>query len=479
MMPCLSQQFAIATNPALLPANWPQRQLSQFHLAVADDLPCIEVRYPNQQLVALLLGWPVTQSADLLTAQNAWVVQQNVTGQDFENILYQLGGRWICLTTTDNGRLYLDPMASQPCIACPAAGLLLSSAALLPEPWKSNLDQDLMRLMDVENSENFYLFSVLPQQDCYRVLANHYVDLSSFEQMRHWPTEQDQQHHSLPQRAEIIGHVVQDHIKALHHMLPTKIGLSAGYETRLMLACAKPFLTKIQFWTRIEKKYQSTIDQQVAKLLATRFNLNHEFIQSPSKLKEPITVRDWLDFTGHCIGGSALRNRALIDRHSGSHFALTGLGGEVCRAFYRPQPEASSKLTPEGLAILAGVPFHPQFSAAGDKYLAALPALPIWQQLALFYLEIRVGAYASPHKYGNQHGIIFIYPLNHRDAVRAMLTLPLEQQYQNALHRAVIRQWWPELMNVPYNESLNPLQRYCFRIWKAAKKNIKRIYQRK
>lgn len=469
----LSHQFAVSAHQELLPVNWARRQLGELHLAYAMDLPCIEVRYPDKQLIGFLLGWPVTLSAQLLDEQNPLLVPQDSQGLEFEQSLYQLGGRWVCLTATDNGRLYLDAMASQPCIVCPAAGLILSSAALLPAPWNSNLDHSLMAQMNVAQSENFYLFSVLPQRDCYRVLANHYVDLNSFKQIRHWPTQHDVAPSSLSESADIVGVVVETHIKALCRELPTKIGLSAGFETRVMLACAKSSLPHLKFWTRAEDKYQSSVDQHVASYLASRFQLNHELIRPLQFGAKESSADLWLHNTGYCIGGSALRHRAMIDQVEGAYFALTGLGGEICRAFYRPELNAEQRLTPELLARVAGVPFNDVFNTAGLKYLAGMPDLPIQQQLALFYLEIRMGAYGSPHKYGNQQGIIFIYPLNHRHAVRAMLTLPVELQYKNALHLKVIQQFWPELANIPFNEPINPIHRYVSRLWKTLKKMVR------
>jgi hypothetical protein len=469
----LSHQFAIAANQQLLPVHWPRRQLGHQHLAYASDLPCIEVRYPDDQLIGLLLGWPVTLSAVLLDEQTPFIVPQDSQGREFEQALYQLGGRWVCLSTTDNGRFYLDAMASQPCIVCPEAGLILSSAALLPSPWHSNLDQTLMAQMNIAQTEHFYLFSVLPQRDCYRALANHYVDLSSFQQIRHWPTQHDFTPSSLTERAEIVGKVVETHIKAFCQVLPTKIGLSAGYETRLMLACAKSLLPHLKFWTRVEDKYQSSVDQQIACYLADRFQLNHEVIR-PNHFASAESPADvWLQNTGYCIGGSALRHRAMIDPFKGAYFALTGLGGEICRAFYRPELTREQRLTPEILARVAGVPFNDAFNTAGLQYLAGISDLPIQQQLELFYLEIRMGAYGSPHKYGNQQGIIFIYPLNHRHAVSAMFNLPTKLQYKNALHQQVIQQFWPELADIPFNEPLNPIHRHVARFWKRLKKTIR------
>lgn len=477
-MSLLSHQFMLAKDADALPSGYPQRVFADFYLATAPDLPVIPVLSEKNEAIGLLLGWPVTLNGIMLTPAQPLQLEKCDDSSAFEQAIFQLGGRWVCLSLLDGGQFYTDAMASQPCIYCPQAQLVLSSAALLPSPWREQLDHELMATMNVSNSEHFYLFATLPQKNCYRLLANHKIMLHDFSVLRHWPKQFATPQPDLAERANSLSTVIQAHIKACVHNAPTKIGLSAGYETRLMLACAKPWLHQLKFWTRKERKTRAGLDQIVAAHLARTFNLWHEFVVATPDNSEPQSEQDWLERTGHCIGGSALHNRQLIDMEQGHHFALTGIGGELCRAFYWPATGLTEPLTAGMLHLLSGVPQHVAFKDAAEVYLRQLPDLPIWQQLGLFYLENRVGAYASVHRYGNKNGITFIYPLNHRLAVEAMVTLPLAEQQQNKLHRAVIRQRWPELDELPYNEPLHPLSRTFLRLNKWLKNQLRVLRKR-
>ena len=467
-MSLLSHQFMLAKDAAVLPCGYPQMVFADFYLATAPDLPVIAIFSPENEAVGLLLGWPITLDGIMLTPARPLQLEDAGNSATFEQAIFQLGGRWVCLSLLDGGQFYTDAMASQPCIYCPQAQLVLSSAALLPSPWRDQLDTELMATMNVSNSEHFYPFATLPQKTCHRLLANHKIMLSDFSVLRHWPVRFETAEPNLAERACCLSTVIQAHIKACFSNAPTKVGLSAGYETRLMLACAKPWLQQLKFWTRKERKTRAGLDQKVAEVLANKFGLTHQFVTACAD-HNPQTEVEWLSSTGHCIGGSALHNRQLIDIEHGHHFALTGIGGELCRAFYWPAQGIKGPLTAGLLHKLAAVPEDPAFQDAAEHYLKNLPDLPLWQQLGLFYLENRVGAYASVHKYGNKNGITFIYPLNHRLAVAAMLTLPLAEQQQNMLHRAVIRKNWPELDQVPYNEPLRLHSRSLFKLKKWLK----------
>lgn len=476
-MQVLSHQFMLAKNPAYLPAGYQVSVFAEYYLASADDLPVIPLLSPQGESLGFLLGWPVTLQGEMLTPSQPQQLSPDTTAA-FETWLYRLGGRWLCLSLLEGGQFYTDAMASQPCIYCPQAQLIMSSAALLPSPWQEQVDTSLMAAMDVRHSEHFYLFALLPQKHCLRLLANHKLLLSDFSVKRHWPqafTAGSAEPDDLQQKAKTICAVVQAHISACAGNAPTKIGLSAGYETRLMLACAKPWLSELRFWTRKEHKTRAGLDQKVASHLAGTLGLQHQFVLPPAAADSGQSEDEWLARTGHCIGGSALRYRALIDIEQGRHFALTGIGGELCRAFYWPEQGLTGPLTAALLHRLSGVPEHPAFAKAARDYLQQLPDLPLWQQLGLFYLENRVGAYASVHKYGNKNGIIFMYPLNHRHAVDAMLTLPLSEQQKNKLHRAVICHAWPELDQLPYNEPLGFFSRSLHRLQQQLKKQLRAL----
>lgn len=453
MKVAFSHQFVVSKTSYSLPVEWPWRDLGELQLATADDLPVVELINEHNRIFAVLLGWPIdTVSQRILAGTIKIPATQSNT---FEQWLLTLAGRWLAINL-DNEQIYADAMSSQSAIFHAGRRIVCSSAALLPAELQL-MNENMSQRMNVGQSENFYPFGVLPQSDVKRLLPSHKISLKTATINRYWwPSPENW--HGLEHAADIISTQVRGTIRACVSSYPVRQGLSAGFETRLMLACSKAYHQHIKFWTRAETKRGSQRDQLTAQALSARFGLNYELISTAQQTSD--TPEQWLHRTGHCVGGGALQNRHLIDSIHQVYIALTGIGGETCRAFYWPSRQLPRRLNVELLLKLAGLPPLNEFIAAGKLYLQDISHLPVHVQLGLFYLENRVSAYASPHKYGNQHGIIFIYPLNHHDTVNQMLICPQALQLKSALHRQVIKQNWPEIEQLPYNLPLHPVLRY-------------------
>lgn len=453
MKVAFSHQFVVSKTPYSLPVEWSWRGLGELELATADDLPVVELVNEQNSIFAVLLGWPIDTVSQRIMSGTIQVTASQSNA--FEQLLLTLAGRWLAINL-DNEQVYADAMSSQSAIFHAGERIVCSSAALLPAELQL-MNEKMSQRMNVAQSENFYPFGVLPQSGVQRLLPSHKISLKTATVSRYW-WPFPEHWHGLEYAADIISAQVAGTISACVNSYPVRQGLSAGFETRLMLACSKAHLHHIQFWTRAETKRGSQLDQLTAQALSARFGLNYELISTALQPSDP--VEQWLHRTGHCIGGGALQHRHLIDSIHQVYIALTGIGGETCRAFYWRSPHLPRRLNVELLLKLAGLPQLDEFIAAGKLYLQDISHLPVHVQLGLFYLENRVSAYASPHKYGNQHGIIFIYPLNHHDTVNQMLICPQALQLRSALHRQVIKQNWPELEQLPYNLPLQPVLRY-------------------
>lgn len=464
-----SHQFVISKTTHSLPVHWSWQCYGNFKVAAAPDLPIIELTDEDEATVAILLGWPI----DIITSSFLPARQklESASIEAFEILLRNFAGRWVALNL-NNEQVYADAMSSQSAVIHAKQQIVCSSAALLPAHLQV-LDIEMHRRMDVANSENFYPFGLLPHHGVRRLLPSHTFSFKTAETRRYWwPTPTSWQ--GLNQAATIVSDQVTRVISACIDTYPVRQGLSAGFETRLMLACSKPFREQVKFWTRVENKQGSVVDQKVAIALSSKFALDHEL--TSSDIRQVNDEEDWLNRTGYCIGGGALKSRHIIDSKKQVYIALTGIGGETCRAFYWPSTYLPKQLNVQLLLQLASLPPLDKFIIAGQRYLEEICHLPIHVQLGMFYLENRVSAYASPHKYGNENGIIFIYPLNHHDTVNQMLICPQGLQITSALHRQVIRQRWPEIEQLPYNLPLEPLPRLIKKFKKILSNYKRELY---
>lgn len=458
-----SHQFVIARAVYKLPVSWSWRRYRNLHIATASDLPVIELSDDCGATSAVILGWPIDIKVQALLPPK--IRLGHFQFSSFEQILQTLAGRWLAIDLVEE-QVFADAMSSQSAIFNAEHQIVCSSTAMLPDHLQE-LNNKFIKTLNIAKSEHFYPFSLLPQLGARRLLPSHKYSFQTSKVCRYWWPDLNQWV-DLTNAASLISKQVKSVISICLDHYPVRQGLSAGLDTRLMLACSKEQRKQIKFWTRAEKKKDSLIDQDVAIALSARFNLNHELIHANNKdLKD---ADEWLYRTGYCIGGGALKNRHLIDSIEQVYVALTGIGGETCRAFYWPSTSLPKRLSAPLLLRLAGLPELDEFIDAGHQYLSEIQHLPVYVQLGLFYLENRVAAYASPHKYGNENGIIFVYPLNQHETVNQMLICPQRLQITAALHRKVIQQCWPELLDLPHNMPLQSVPRII--------KTIRRIMSR-
>ena len=109
--------------------------------------------------------------------------------------------------------------------------------------------------------------------------------------------------------------------------------LSAGYDTRLIAACASPFIPKLQGMTN-ENKFDHGIDVAIATKIANRLKIPLEIIKRKSvPVYEEQKMLHLLS-----VGRDVIASRAWIDfcekKYINSDLILGGYGGEILRAKY-------------------------------------------------------------------------------------------------------------------------------------------------
>lgn len=445
--------FTTAADPLVFPSHFTKWLLQGYRLATEPSLPVIPLVTSQGKTIGYILGWAILDT-QLLVEQITLPFDDNSINNHLEPWLYQLSGRWVAIIVSDDTqRVYMDVLASQSTIYQQQTRRLASTPALIDA--KADL---LLTSKQLVNNHLWYPAGCTAYAGVKRLLANHYLCLKRFQAVRHWPLENtaipvsEQWHSNVPK----VANIMQQQLLACAKQMPLRIGLTAGMESRVMLACSREVDPAPLFWTRSDKTESQYQDTKTASVLAKRFNLAHTILAFKSMFNcNQAEIDRFMANTGYCVGGSPLKSHKLIDS-VGPCFAFTGIGGEIARAYYYPAEDNDSKiLKAQQLLQLAGLPALPQFIAAMQVYIAGLPNLVWHQQLALFYLENRVSAFGAVHRYGYQSGIVLLSPFSHRYIVQTMLSMPLEAQRQGQLHRALIQHCWPELNTVAFNTPLD------------------------
>lgn len=431
-----SGQFVLSPDPVDLP-GWSTRRFAGFHLVAHPDLPVVPVSVGGEEAGALV-GWPVSQDGALVDRLDL------PGGADAVAAAYELGGRWLLVTPV---AVYVDACASQPAVYSAGQRVVASSPGLID----AEEDPELVGAFDVVARDGWYPFGLTPRFGVRRLLPNHALDLSTFRVRRHHAGPAPG---SVPveEAARVVLGAVEAVARAFSEV-GLASGLTAGRDSRFLLAAFRPHIEAVRFVTGRTRGAHNDMDVQVAQALARRHGFRHEVVdRTPAPERE---IRSSLRRMGGTRAGARYSFTSPFPR-SGAR--CSGAAGEVARAYYwNGVSDRSAPLTPREACERVHAPALPAVIEAAGVWLKGLPDGDRFRALDHLYLEQRVGCWASPGNLGDPPDVVTLYPLARRDAIDAMMGLGADAKLSGALADEAIRQAWPGLGTLPFNEPLGLL----------------------
>jgi hypothetical protein len=215
------------------------------------------------------------------------------------------------------------------------------------------------------------------------------------------------------------------------------------------------------------------LDCDIASEIAQRFNLKHEIIRYQQATEQQL--KDWLDRTGHCIGGRIHRSFAMLCQLNSKYPLISGIAGAIGRAHYYNKLDATpnTELTGEKITRLLRLPQTPEIVNRADKWLQGLSDYDPLTILDLLYIEQRSGCWGALSIYGNNWNVFEVYPFCHRRIFELILSLPYEYRIKGKLNLDLIKTQWPELLKFPINNYRGI--RGLRRSFRGLRKDIRRL----
>jgi hypothetical protein len=282
-----------------------------------------------------------------------------------------------------------------------------------------------------------------------RLLPNHYLDLDSWSVQRYWPRADITATESPEDCVHSIVELVRRQLEALTQA-PEFIAqaLTAGHETRALLACAREIREQVTFVT-VTGSDRHACDTAMAQRIAGDLGLQHR--ELPRVTASPEQQELFRLRGGHCVGDSNVLYHPSVWPLAENHFFVGGLGGEVGRAFlWRDSDNSQTRLSAATLIGRMGLLNLPVISTRLEQWLQALPLTDSLQVLDLAYIEHRMGPWSSAQFY-NDPTLVRFAPLVTRRALEMLISLPPEWKRNNLLLGTIIGECWPDLDKYPYN----------------------------
>jgi len=448
----LPEQFVLGREAPTLD-GWSTTRLGPWFLSHHPSLPRISVRGLQGEDVGWILGYPI-DGQGLLRGNGASMVAPGEPG-GFQSAMEELGGRFLgILAHPTSPRVYPDACGSYSSVYCPEQRLAASTPNLIPYSDGTRDHTALVQALGIPYSNSMYPVGLTPRHGVFRLLPNHYLDLKRWESRRYWPhTAFVEVPPTGDQVADLAG-LIRRQIEAVARTYPCYLSLTAGWDSRTLLACAGQLAREMTLYTVEIPDWGATTDAALAGWMAKRLGLRYQSVPWISPMEEDL--EEWMFRIGCSVGEvrgwQASTSYKSLEPH---RVRLVGDLGNFSRGDYwnrdgvRVPPP-----TPELLAERcgAGVSASEEALQQLSQWLDSAPdvgPLHLWD---LFHIEQRYGCWGGVYPYAEYAGPGFVgFPLCHRKYVEGVISMPPETRLSGWFNKKVMEMEWPELMRWPVN----------------------------
>jgi hypothetical protein len=406
------------------------------------------LKAPSGEHCGWLVGHAIGEDGVMLAGSHPMPAQPDA----FEPALYRLGGHFAgILLSAGNARVYMDPAGAQSCVYAPALEMVGSTPSLVPYGMGCDDDEELIRTNGMPTAKAILGFGLTPRRGVQRLMPNHYLDLTHWMPHRHWPAAPIRADRDPEDVVNTVSELATRHIRALARDGIPYLALTAGYDSRSLLACAREVVDRIELVTLSSPDAAGRLDVEIARQIAQQHGLNHRVVPFCAPTVEQ--REQWMWRTGFSVseqrGWDATGMFSTLDP---ARPEMVGVAGEAARASYWRELGNGGPVTPELILTAMGLPHNAVFRAHAEAWLRDIPADGPMNIVDLFYIEQRLGAWAGILPYAEAHAVAFqLYPFVQRDAMAGMLALPDAYKFASRFPRDIIQLRWPELARIPFN----------------------------
>ena len=446
-------------------ASWKRIKInSSMHLNVHPDLNTYQAVYENKSIT--LLGFildpdnPQANDSDIING-----LIHNLSNCDtFFELTYDFGGRWILIVNDAKEiRLFNDATglrqvfytethftkdlwcASQPSIIAQLLSLKMDKDAV-----------DFINSYEFRKNKEFrFPCDSSPYKEIKHLLPNHYLNLETGLCKRYWPNKPFQ-NLPLEEGLEKSSKILKALMKSASNRFDLAVGLTAGLDSRLVLAASKEISNKISYITvRQIDKPDNYPDIIIPSTLLSKLGLKHDVVKSSFIINDEfINIFKKNVSLPHYI--YAPDAHAILAYYCQSKVAVTGSVSEIARWPFRSRLPRShwKKVTAYDLSPLYYMG-KSQFAIKNvENWLSGLGEIYNFDVLDLFEWEQGHGTWLAMCQLEFDIAWKDIFtPFNCRNLLINMLSV--KEKYRRPpkyeLHKKLILKLWPELLSVAIN----------------------------
>jgi hypothetical protein len=444
--------------------GWRRQKIGGQRVVCAHpDLLLERADYDSKSIT--LLGYVLDPDQPL--AGNSSIIERLLLECDdiseIHRLTHRLGGRWVIIAADgDRVVLFHDAAAQrqvyyslasesshQDIICASQPGLIADVLGLAPDP-------EAISYLNSRGDNDFEVYWMPGDTSQYHgvraLLPNHQLSLEDGRAQRYWPTE------ALPSFASRDAHreclrLLQGLMASARNRYPLSIAMTAGWDSRLMLALSKDAAAEDLYCYTLTYPNLSEASRDIvvpAKLLR-QLGLRHHVLTYPDVIDE-FFKKIFKKSSSSVISPYCADAQRLHEDYPSDRLCVTGDVAEVVKAYYRPRRLNSERVTVRDIATVSKLGEHPFVLAAIDRWLVAAPRTGV-NVMDLFCWEQTAGRWHAQIRAEYDIAQESFAPLNCRSLLVTMLGV--EEGARTApdfsFIREMIRASWPEVLNVPIN----------------------------
>ncbi|MEQ8845212.1 MAG: hypothetical protein RIB58_10195 [Phycisphaerales bacterium] len=306
--------------------------------------------------------------------------------------------------------------------------------------------------------------------------ANHVLDVGTWQVRRFWPTVIDERGRS--EAAEWISDDLRSAVEAVtRDDRRLHMSLTGGHDSRANLAAARKVVHRMEFFA-LRNRGVSPADIVLAQRIADAVGVQFRVIDCPNPTPEQLAAYDrqcGLQAFGarrDIVGGCALVA-------NGPAIHINGGLGVLLKNFYGARLGSRSQMVRIS-ELLTDFDRPPELiRAAVEQWLSSVRCFPPQLQRTLMYLEQRASRWMGPADLASTLFYDPYSPFNSRRIAMAAAFAPDQMLEGGRLHRAVIAELWPELLEIPFTKARSPLRRALPRGLKERLRPLKKLLDAK
>ncbi|WP_156252168.1 hypothetical protein [Pseudactinotalea terrae] len=456
------RQFVMGPEAPDLLAEWSHESVTAgLTLSVHPDLPSARVDAAGRSIV--LLGYvldprhPARDDATIL----ADLLRTTTTYEDVLRAFDELAGRWVaCYLQGEQVRVFHDAAGLRQvyyghdddgALWCGSRPELL--ARLLGRPEDVETRRDLTRDGVLsEHLNHFWPGSGSAFVGIHRLLPNHDLEVMTGQVRRYWPVAPIE--HREPEAASARAvTTLQGVISAAAARYPLALAVTAGFDSRVLLAASREHVQRMTFYT-FKKPGMTTFspDIQVPRHMLKKLGLTHKVIHVRHRAPGPVAATIAATFTP--AHQKTADQAAALDADPPRDRPWVTLNGNVAETVRAVIPRREP--TRENLALIFTMQRSEYAAATFERWYdearsaIAVSGINLWD---FFYWEQRLSAWLATVR--TEFDVVEegVTPYNSRALLECLMGVDegLRCPPDYTFFGGLVGRMWPQLLDFPVN----------------------------